>query len=81
MLLNFSKNMVSLSLNIGLTDYETVDILSDSVMRQQVKIFSSWPTYPQLYLKGEFVGGCDILAEMHKENELEELLTEKGLIW
>ena len=49
-------------------------------MREQVKIYSSWPTYPQLYLKGEFVGGSDILAEMHKENELEGLLSEKGLI-
>ena len=57
-----------------------MNVLDNMVMREQVKLYSKWPTFPQLYLKGEFVGGCDILAEMHKEDELEGLLNEKGLI-
>ena len=55
-------------------DYTTVDVLSDPEIRQGIKEFSSWPTIPQLYVKGEFVGGCDIITEMFQEGELEKKL-------
>ena len=55
-------------------DYHTVDVLSDPRVREGVKEFSSWPTIPQLYVRGEFVGGCDIVQEMHGSGELGQLL-------
>lgn len=55
-------------------DYETVDVLSDPAIREGIKAFSSWPTIPQLYVKGEFVGGCDIVRELYASGELHEKL-------
>ncbi len=72
--------MVFLYLCVGLNEYKSIDVLSDPIIRQQVKIYSKWPTYPQLYVKGELVGGSDILAEMHKEGELTKLFEKEGLI-
>ena len=60
-------------------DYVGVDVLQDEALRQAIKDFSSWPTIPQLYVKGEFVGGCDIITEMFQSGELETLLAEKGV--
>lgn len=57
-----------------------IDVLKDMEIRQGIKDFSDWPTIPQLYIKGEFVGGCDIVKEMKESGELEELLREKKLI-
>ena len=60
--------------------YETVDVLADGEIREGVKAFSNWPTIPQLYVKGEFVGGCDIVREMNQTGELAALLVEKGVV-
>jgi monothiol glutaredoxin len=59
--------------------FKGIDVLSDPAVRQGIKDFSSWPTIPQLYVKGEFVGGCDIVREMFETGELKELLEEKGI--
>jgi len=60
-------------------EYVGVDVLQDEVLRQAIKDFSSWPTIPQLYVKGEFVGGCDIIKEMFETGELKGFLAEKGV--
>ena len=59
--------------------FQCVNVLEDMEVRQGIKEFSAWPTIPQLYVKGEFVGGCDIIREMYESGELEDLLKEKGL--
>ncbi len=59
--------------------FKGIDVLQDPGLRQGVKDFSKWPTIPQLYVKGEFVGGCDIVREMAETGELEAFLTEKGV--
>lgn len=61
-------------------DFFDVDVLRDAEIRQGIKEFSDWPTIPQLYVKGEFIGGCDIVKEMFQSGELQELLKEKGII-
>jgi monothiol glutaredoxin len=69
----FSAHVVGL-LEQHRQDYVTFDVLSDQEVRQGIKEFSNWPTIPQLYVNGKFVGGCDIVTEMAEEGELEELL-------
>jgi len=59
--------------------YKSFDILIDPGLRDGIKEFSNWPTLPQLYVKGEFVGGCDIVKEMYQTGELAELLKTKGI--
>ncbi|KAK7687774.1 monothiol glutaredoxin grx5 [Cerrena zonata] len=59
---------------------QTYNVLEDSELREAIKEFSEWPTIPQLYVQGEFVGGCDILLSMHQSGELEDLLEKKGVI-
>lgn len=59
--------------------YRDINVLADPELRQGIKEFSDWPTIPQLYVKGEFIGGCDIVREMAGSGELDELFTEKGL--
>ena len=59
--------------------YETYNVLEDPELRDGIKTFSDWPTIPQLYVKGEFVGGCDIVREMSESGELQQLMTEKGV--
>ena len=59
--------------------FKTANVLEDEVLREGIKQFSQWPTIPQLYVKGEFVGGCDIITEMFQSGELETLLAEKGI--
>jgi len=59
--------------------FKGIDVLQDQEIREGIKEFSSWPTIPQLYVKGEFVGGCDIVREMHESGELKELLENKGV--
>ena len=54
----------------GIVEYKSVNVLENSIIREQAKMFSKWPTYPQLYIKGELVGGCDIIQEMHKDGSL-----------
>ena len=58
--------------------FSTVNIFEDPELREALKRYSNWPTYPQLYVKGELVGGCDIVIEMHKNGELKQLLNEAG---
>jgi monothiol glutaredoxin len=60
-------------------NFKDVDVLADMDLREGIKEFSDWPTIPQLYVKGEFVGGCDIIREMFKSGELQELLQTKGI--
>lgn len=59
--------------------YETVDVLQDMEIRQGIKSFSDWPTIPQLYVKGEFIGGSDIMMEMYEAGELHQLVSEAGI--
>ena len=61
-------------------DFESVNVLEDDGIRQGIKEFSNWPTIPQLYIKGEFVGGCDIVKEMFETGALQTYLRDKGLI-
>ena len=67
----FSNNVVQILNSLGLS-FETFDVLSDSEIRQGIKEFSNWPTIPQVYLKGEFLGGSDILIEMYNSGDLRE---------
>ena len=61
-------------------NFNGINVLEDESMRQGIKEFSDWPTIPQLYIKGEFIGGCDIVKEMFEKNELSVLLKEKKII-
>ncbi|HEX8125766.1 MAG TPA: Grx4 family monothiol glutaredoxin [Allosphingosinicella sp.] len=72
----FSSRAVSILDHLGV-GFETVDVLQDPEIRQGVKEYSDWPTVPQLYVKGEFVGGSDIMMEMYEAGELQQLLDEK----
>ena len=74
----FSAQVVQILSLLGVK-FKSFDVLSDDELRQGIKEFSNWPTIPQLYLKGEFVGGCDIVREMYQSGELVELLKEKGI--
>lgn len=69
----FSNNVVQILNALGMT-FETFDVLSDMEIRQAIKEYSNWPTIPQVYLKGEFLGGSDILVEMYNSGELREKL-------
>ena len=60
--------------------FKGIDVLSDPALRQGLKAFSDWPTLPQLYVKGKFVGGCDIVREMFQSGELQTLLKDKGVV-
>ena len=72
----FSSRAVAILDHIGVS-FETVDVLQDPEIRQGIKAYSDWPTIPQLYVKGEFVGGSDIMMEMFEAGELQQLLEEK----
>ena len=74
----FSAAVVQILTQMGVK-FKGVDVLADPEVRQGVKEFSNWPTIPQLYVKGEFVGGCDIIREMYEAGELQDLLKEKGV--
>ena len=75
----FSATVIGI-LDSMLEDYHTVDVLSAPEIREGIKIFSSWPTVPQLYVKGEFVGGCDIIKEMFETGELQAYFKDKGVL-
>ncbi len=74
----FSSRVAGVLNYMGI-DYVDVNVLADAEIRQGIKDFSDWPTIPQLYVKGEFVGGCDIVTEMTLSGELDTLLTENGI--
>ena len=70
----FSSRAVSLLKACGANDFLSVNVLEDPDLRQGIKDFSNWPTIPQLYIKGEFIGGSDIMGEMYENGELQELI-------
>ncbi|MES2494574.1 MAG: Grx4 family monothiol glutaredoxin [Pseudomonadota bacterium] len=74
----FSSRAISILDHLGV-EYATVDVLQDAGIRAGIKDFSDWPTIPQLYVKGEFVGGSDIMMEMYEAGELLELLDQSGI--
>ena len=74
----FSGQVVQMLDYIGV-DYKGVNVLADADLRQGIKDYSNWPTIPQLYIKGEFVGGCDIVREMFQAGELQSHLEENGI--
>ena len=74
----FSSRAIAILDHCGVA-YESVDVLQDMEIRQGIKDFSDWPTIPQLYVKGEFVGGSDIMMEMFEAGELQQLLDESGV--
>ena len=74
----FSSRAIAILNHLGV-EFESVDVLQDQGIRQGIKAYSDWPTIPQLYVKGEFVGGSDIMMEMYETGELAQLLEEKGV--
>lgn len=74
----FSATVATILERLGV-DYKDVNVLADPEIREGIKQFSEWPTIPQLYIKGEFIGGCDIAREMYESGELAALLKEKGV--
>lgn len=74
----FSAAVVQVLSHLGV-EFKSIDVLADGDIRQGIKDFSDWPTIPQLYVKSEFVGGCDIIREMFDAGELQDLLTEKQI--
>ena len=74
----FSSRAIAILEHLGVA-YETVDVLQDQAVRQGIKAFSDWPTIPQLYVKGEFIGGSDIMMEMYENGELKKMLPESML--
>ena len=73
----FSSRAVAILDHLG-ADFETVDVLQDPEIRNGIKAYSDWPTIPQLYVRGEFVGGSDIMMEMFESGELQQLVGEKA---
>jgi monothiol glutaredoxin len=74
----FSSQVVQILDHLGIT-YKGLNVLDSEELRNGIKAYSNWPTIPQLYVKGEFVGGCDIVREMFQDGELQSLLKDKGL--
>ena len=74
----FSSKAIAILDHLGV-QYESVDVLQDMEIRQGIKEFSDWPTIPQLYLKGEFLGGSDIMMEMFEAGELQQLVADAGV--
>jgi len=74
----FSAAVVHVLTHIGVK-FKGINILEDAELRQGIKEFTNWPTIPQLYVKGEFVGGCDIIREMYETGELTQMFTAKGV--
>ena len=70
----FSATVAEVLKRCGVTDYASFNVLQDDALRQGIKDYSNWPTIPQLYVDGEFVGGCDIVREMYQSGELQEIL-------
>jgi monothiol glutaredoxin len=74
----FSAAVIQILGDLGVK-FKGIDVLADPSLREGIKAYSEWPTIPQLYVKGEFVGGCDIVREMHETGELEALMKSKGV--
>ncbi|MES2906482.1 MAG: Grx4 family monothiol glutaredoxin [Pseudomonadota bacterium] len=74
----FSSQVVFMLSKLGV-DFKDVNVLESNDLREGIKTYSNWPTIPQLYIKGEFIGGCDIVREMYESGELQTFLKEKGI--
>lgn len=74
----FSAAVTQILSQLGVT-FKDINVLEDSAIRQGIKDFASWPTIPQLYVKGEFIGGCDIVREMYSSGELQQILRDKNV--
>ena len=74
----FSARVIQILTHMGVP-FQSANVLEDMELREGIKQFSQWPTVPQLYVKGEFVGGCDIVTEMYQTGELETLMKEHGV--
>ncbi len=74
----FSARVVQILSHVGVP-FKGINVLEDGEIREGIKAYANWPTIPQLYVKGEFVGGCDIIMEMFQAGELQELMKEKGV--
>tara|TARA_Y100000996_G_scaffold400409_1_gene370366 strand:+ start:500 stop:838 length:339 start_codon:yes stop_codon:yes gene_type:complete len=74
----FSSTVVQILTSVG-AKFNSVDVLKDQDIRQGIKEYSDWPTIPQLYINGEFIGGCDIITEMYESGELSKLMTDQGI--
>jgi monothiol glutaredoxin len=75
----FSAVVVQILQRLGIENFKDVNVLTSPEVREGIKEFTNWPTIPQLYVKGEFIGGADITKEMYQNGELQELLKEKGI--
>lgn len=75
----FSAQVAQILDHVGVA-YKDINVLEDNALREGIKAFTNWPTIPQLYVKGEFVGGCDIVREMFQEGELQKLFADKGIV-
>lgn len=75
----FSATAIQILKNLGVTQLYSVNVLENEEIRSGIKEFANWPTIPQLYIKGEFVGGCDIMREMYENGELKTMLAEAGV--
>ena len=76
----FSSAAVQILKGCGVREVLAVNVLADDEIRQGIKEFSNWPTIPQLYIKGEFVGGSDIMREMYQNGELQQMLKDAGVV-
>jgi monothiol glutaredoxin len=75
----FSATVASVFERLGISEYKDINVLADQEIREGIKAYTNWPTIPQLYIKGEFIGGCDIVRDMYQSGELQALLKEKGI--
>lgn len=75
----FSSTVVHILENLGVV-FKDVDVLANEDLRQGIKDYANWPTIPQLYIKGEFIGGCDITRELYQSGELKQLLVDKQIL-
>jgi monothiol glutaredoxin len=75
----FSATVAAVLERLGISEYKDVNVLADAQIREGIKAYANWPTIPQLYVKGEFIGGCDIVRDMYQSGELQALLKEKGI--
>lgn len=75
----FSATVAAVMERLGISNYHDVNVLADQEIREGIKAFAQWPTIPQLYIKGEFIGGCDIVRDMYQSGELQALLKEKNI--
>ncbi|RKP12834.1 thioredoxin-like protein [Piptocephalis cylindrospora] len=76
----FSRAVAQILQVQGIEEYKSFNVLADEELRAGIKEYSSWPTIPQVYVNGDFVGGCDIVYNMYKSGELEELLVKEGIV-